>query len=393
MWIDQNSIEHFTAQAERHGSFMLEGLPLAQDRFLTELGLPQTSLIISRTTTGTYAVLVPEDLTPRVAGLAAPFSNGTCQQGWRVLALPPCHTVAEALGYGGYLLGLQADWTPDEAAPAPPPDSRSEAPGQGTVRVPSAEREPTGQRGRDSLPFTRDLTEAARRGELPPVIGRETETDQVITILLQRDKNCPVLVGEPGVGKTAIVERLAGLSAEDRLPARLHGLQVLALDVSQLVADSGHKGAMEKNVNRLMEGLGANPRLLLFADEIHALMDARGDLSVLEIMKPRLARGLRVIGATTHTEFKQKIAQDQALVRRFDIVTVAEPTPEETEAVLRARLPTLERHHDVTVPMNLVPQIVALADEYFPDRHRPDKALTLLDRAMAAEALKASRNQ
>ncbi len=370
MWVDDNSLAYFMEQAQRHGAVVLDGLPAAADRFLTASGAPQTRLMVSRTPAGTYAVLVPEDLTPRLVALAPPFSNGLCQQGWRILALPTCHTVAQALGYGGYLLGLQADWPQAPVPPAGEPPAPAQehaatppADSPGAVRVPSAEREASLAAPAQALPFTRDLTEAARRGELPPVHGRERETDQVLTILLQREKNCPLLVGEPGVGKTAVVEKLARLSAADRLPPRLRGLRVLALDAAQLLAESGHKGAVEKNVLRVMDGLGTNPQWLLFADEIHALTEAQGDLSVLEIMKPRLARGLRVIGATTHAEFKQKVSSDQALVRRFDLVPVAEPTPGETEAVLRAWLPALADHHGVQVHPDLVGRVVCLADE------------------------------
>jgi ATP-dependent Clp protease ATP-binding subunit ClpC len=241
------------------------------------------------------------------------------------------------------------------------------------------------------VPFTRDLTAAARRGELPPIYGREQELDQVLTILLQRERNCPLCVGEPGVGKTAIAEKLATASAREELPRRLRGLRVLALDLPQLLAECSCKGAVEQKVTRIMDGLAADPQLLLFADELHTLAEARGDIPVLEMMKPRLARGLRVMGATTHADFKASLATDEALVRRFDTVNVDEPSPGDTEQILRSRLPLLEEHHGVHVAQDMVAEVVRLADEYFANRRRPDKALMLLDRSMAAEALRTER--
>lgn len=421
MWIDPNSTAHFQQQVDQHGAVVLEGVPAPAERFITLSGSPRTNLAVVRAGQEGYSVLVADDLTPRVRDLAPYFGDQPAHPGWRLLVLPPSRSVAEALAYAGQVLGLDPGpepylgpavpvaesgsipaqlWAADEYSTQPPasedPVREGRAPGvpagEGPVRVPSAHRE-EGASARAALPFTTDLTEAARRGELNVVYGRQRETDQIVTILLQKDKCCPLLVGEPGTGKTAVVEKLASMSAASDLPSRLSAVQVLSLDLPQLLARSSHKGDVEKHITQLLDGLSSRPDALLFVDEIHNLAEARGDISIMDMLKPRLARGLRMIGATTHAEFKQKVQSDQALVRRFSIVLVNEPDEQETTAMLLARMPALEAHHHVHVEPEMAPEIVRLADEYFPDRRRPDSAFTLIDRAMAAEALKAARSQ
>ena len=392
MWIDQNSITYFEEQATRHGAFVLEDLPLPAGRFLTASGIPQTNLMVVQSRNGGFAIFLPEDLTPRTAELAPIFQVVDTQQGWRQLAMPHCDTVESALMRAGQVLGLEP-----EAARIPDvelPQATAIAQSEGTVRVPSGRLEHNSNGPESDTPaFTTDLTAAARLGKLATVHGRERELDFVITTLLQQCNNCPLLVGEPGVGKTAVTEKLAIRSAEGSLPQPLMELRVLSLDVPALIAASGQKGGMEKNTNKLFDQLEQHPTWLLFVDEIHMLADARGDIAMFDALKPRITSGLRIMGATTHSEYQQKIAPDPALARRFTAVTVDEPEAAVTHAILQARLPSLEDHHQVRVTSEQLVSIVRLADEYFPSKRRPDKALSLLDRTMAAEALKGFRNQ
>lgn len=381
MWVDREGIRYCEEVVRQHKSVMLQGLDFPSDRFINLTGTNQTNLVIAETDRETYVVMLPSDLTPRSADLAQYFQNTQEYQGYRILNTPVCRNVESALYQAGIVLGRM------------PTGDVATRPVDGVVRVSAGEKDEEQGRSGDSasMSFIRDLTEDARQGKLADVHGRDKEVEQVVTIMLQKDRHCPLLVGEPGTGKTAIVEKVATLSARGELPNRLQGITILALDLPELVAASPYKGDMEKNVSGLMDRLEGNPKLVLFADEVHALASAHGDLSVLEMMKPRLARGLRVMAATTHAEYKQKIASDEALVRRFDIVDVDEPQPDETVQILSARLPKLREHHSVDVPQDLLGQIVFLADEYFPDLRRPDKALKLLDRCMAAEALKSER--
>ena len=391
MWIDPNSIAYFEEQANRHGAFVLEDLPLPDGRFLTASGIPRTNLMVARSSVGGFALFLPEDLTPRTADLAPYFRMQETQRGWRLLTLPQCDTVESALLRAGQVLGLEREDAGIEAPvpaalPAPTPDN--------TVRIPSGRSEhSTDDRQGETPAFTTDLTAAARLGKIAPVHGRERELDGVITVLLQHSKNCPLLVGEAGVGKTAVAEKLAIRSAEDALPKPLQGLRVLSLNVPALIAASGQKGGLEKQTGILLDQLEKNPTWMLFVDEIHSLADARGDIAMFDAIKPRLTSGLRLMGATTHSEYQEKMAPDPALARRFTLVTVDEPGAEDTQAILLSRLPSLVTHHQVRVTVEQVASIVRLADEYFPSKRRPDKTLTLLDRAMAAEALKGYRNE
>lgn len=381
MWVDQEGIRYCEEVVRQSSSVKLHGVDFLPERLMNAAGTSQTDLVIALTDRETCVVLVPADLTPRTADVAPYFQNTQVFQGYRILNTQVCATVEDALREAGVVLGRI------------PQGEKAAAPADAVVRVSSRDKDEDLPSSGDApgLPFIRDLTDDARQGRLAEVHGRDSEVEQVITIMLQKDRHCPLILGEPGTGKTAIVEKLATLSADDALPPRLRGIAVLALDLPELVASSPFKGDMEKNVSKLMDTLEGNPNLVLFADEVHALASAHGDISVLEMMKPRLARGLRVIAATTHAEFKQKIASDEALVRRFDIVNVEEPGPEETEMVLAIRLAALSAHHGVEVSPEILKQIVFLADEYFPGLRRPDKALKLLDRCLAAEALKAER--
>lgn len=239
--------------------------------------------------------------------------------------------------------------------------------------------------------FSRDLTALARAGELDPVIGRDAEIERIIHILVRRTKNNPVLLGEPGVGKTAVVEGLAQTLASDDVPPALAGARILTLDLAQLVAGTKFRGEFEERLHRILEELrGTN--VIAFIDELHTVVgagSAEGSLDAANILKPALSRGeVQLIGATTHAEYEQYIEKDAALERRFQPVLIQEPSPEETLAVLTGLKERYETHHDITIPSAILAYCVQLAAKSLPTRRFPDKAIDLLDEAAARASIR-----
>lgn len=240
--------------------------------------------------------------------------------------------------------------------------------------------------------FSRDLTELARDRKLDPVIGRSTEVDRVISILARRSKNNPVLVGEPGVGKTAIVEGLAQRIVAGDVPDVLHDKRVLALALGPLVAGTKYRGEFESRVKRILDEVRKASRdVILFIDELHTLVGAgaaEGSLDLSSMIKPELARGdLQCIGATTFDEYRKHIESDAALERRFQPVMVEEPSIEETVGILRGLRARYGDHHDVQITDEAVRAAAALSARYIADRFLPDKAIDLMDEAAASVAL------
>jgi ATP-dependent Clp protease ATP-binding subunit ClpC len=240
--------------------------------------------------------------------------------------------------------------------------------------------------------FSRDLTDLATRGKLDPVVGRDNEIDRVISILARRSKNNPVLVGEPGVGKTAIVEGLAQRIAADAVPASLRGKRVLALSLGPLVAGTKYRGEFEGRVKRILDEVKRAARdVVLFVDELHTLVGAgaaEGTLDLSSMIKPELARGeLQCIGATTFDEYRKYVESDAALERRFQPVMVEEPTIEQTVEILRGLRTGYAQHHNVTITDAAVEAAAALSARYIADRFLPDKAIDLMDEAAATVAL------
>ncbi|MCL6452411.1 MAG: ATP-dependent Clp protease ATP-binding subunit [Alicyclobacillus sp.] len=230
----------------------------------------------------------------------------------------------------------------------------------------------------------RNLTEQARRGEIDPVIGRDREIERVIEVLNRRNKSNPVLIGEPGVGKTAIAEGLALRIAEGAVPTKLRDKQVYVLDVASLVADTGIRGQFEERMKQLVEELRQHREVLLFIDELHLVVgagSAQGSMDAGNILKPALARGdVQIIGATTFQEYRI-IEKDAALERRFQPITVAEPTVEETIAILDGLKARYESFHEVRYTPEAIAACARLSHRYIRDRHLPDKAIDLMDEA------------
>lgn len=239
--------------------------------------------------------------------------------------------------------------------------------------------------------FSRDLTALAHAGELDPVIGREAEIERIIHILVRRTKNNPVLLGEPGVGKTAVVEGLAQTLASDDVPPALAGVRILTLDLAQLVAGTKFRGEFEERLHRILEELRST-NVIAFIDELHTVVgagSAEGSLDAANILKPALSRGeVQLIGATTHAEYEQYIEKDAALERRFQPVLIKEPSPEETLAVLTGIKGRYETHHDITIPTAILAHCVQLAAKSLPTRRFPDKAIDLLDEAAARASIR-----
>ena len=245
--------------------------------------------------------------------------------------------------------------------------------------------------------FGTDLTAAARRGELDPVVGREREVERVVQILGRRRKNNPILIGEAGVGKSAIVEGLALLLTSDCAPAALSGKRVFSLDVARLVAGTKYRGEFEERVSKLVEYLAENQDIILFVDEIHNIVGAgssQGSLDAANILKPALARGaVQCIGATTLAEYREHFERDAALDRRFQRVMVEQTTPEQTLQILHNLRPRYEEHHSVRYTDEALACCVSLAERYITDRHFPDKAIDLLDEVGARAALSADEGR
>ena len=241
--------------------------------------------------------------------------------------------------------------------------------------------------------YSRDLTALAREGKLDPVVGRNKEIRRVIQILSRRTKNNPCLVGEPGVGKTAVVEGLAARIVAGDVPFTVQNKRVLTLDLSGMVAGSKYRGEFEERIKKVLKEVTEDGNIILFLDELHTIIGAggaEGAIDASNIMKPSLARGeIQLIGATTIAEYRKYIEKDAALERRFQPVTVEEPTEEEAVRILEGIKGKYEAHHHVTITPEAVEAAVRLSSRYINDRNLPDKAIDLIDEAAASARLHA----
>ena len=235
--------------------------------------------------------------------------------------------------------------------------------------------------------FGRNLTTAAREGKLDPVIGREREIERVMQVLSRRTKNNPVLIGEPGVGKTAVVEGLAQAIVKNHVPETLKDKQLYSLDLGALVAGSRYRGDFEERLKKVLKEIRTRGDIILFIDEIHTLVGAgaaEGAIDAASILKPMLARGeLQTIGATTLDEYRKHLEKDAALERRFQPIQVSEPTVAQTIEILKGLRDRYETHHHVSISDGALAAAANLADRYISDRFLPDKAIDLIDEASA----------
>ena len=253
---------------------------------------------------------------------------------------------------------------------------------------------------RESFPFStfgRDLTAAAAAGRIDPVIGRDREISRVIRILSRRTKNNPCLVGDPGVGKTAIAEGLALRIAGSEVPEPLREKKIYSLDISSLIAGAKYRGEFEERMRSLLDSLRHDPSVILFIDEIHTIVGAgaaEGAIDAANILKPAMARGeIQVIGATTIEEYRRHIEKDTALERRFQSVAVEAPSVEESRAILEGLRERYEKHHGLLISDEAIDAAIRLSVRYLPEHHLPDKALDLLDEAAAELRLRQSHRE
>ena len=258
----------------------------------------------------------------------------------------------------------------------------------GQLVLPAQPRMAASRTGRPSEKYGRDLTRLAQEGRLDPVLCRDSELKRMVEILCRRQKNNPCLLGEPGVGKSALAEALAQRIASGQITPALRGKRVLSLDMASMVAGTKYRGDFEERFKNLLEELYRDRSTILFIDEIHIIAGAgaaEGAIDAASILKPMLARGeIQLIGATTPEEYRKTIQKDSALERRFGRVMVEEPTPTAAETILAGLMPRYERYHGVAIPSTAIHAAVELSVRYLPGRYLPDKAIDLLDEAAAA---------
>ncbi|MBQ8684324.1 MAG: ATP-dependent Clp protease ATP-binding subunit [Clostridia bacterium] len=350
--------------------------------------LRYTERILAAESSGMYSALTPEDFTPRAkAAMEAALTDAAmAQQRFAGTEHLLAAILRDDTSVAVRLLQL-LDGRPHELLGDIQQIVGGQAPSSGPAQRQGAKsRTPTLEQ------YGRDLTQLARSGRLDPVIGREQEIQRVIQILCRRTKNNPCLIGEPGVGKTAVAEGLAQRIAADEVPELLRGKRLLTLDLTGMVAGTKYRGDFEERVKNAITEVGKAGDVLLFIDEMHNLIGAgaaEGAVDAANILKPVLARGeLQLIGATTITEYRRHIEKDAALERRFQPVTVGEPTVEQTLTILQGLRDKYEAHHKVKIGDEALSAAVSMAVRYIPDRFLPDKAIDLVDEAASRVRLR-----
>ena len=405
----QNALNHALIAARSFGhsyvgsEHLLVGLASDSEsvsaRILAAKGATRAKIIDTITTaigTGTPTDVTAADLTPRtkqIIEMSAYTSTrlghsyiGTEHLLLSLLEETDCVAlrVLEALGVSAtdlknsllsYLDGVKPTAPVDKAA-------RTQAPADGALRdCPTL------------ASYGRNLTALAKEGKLDPIIGRDAETERVIQILARRQKNNPCLIGEPGVGKTAVVEGLAKRIADGSIPEMLRNKTIVTVDIPSMIAGAKYRGEFEERLKNVMAEVAKRPDIILFIDEIHTLVGAgaaEGALDAANILKPALSRGeMQLIGATTIAEYRKNIEKDAALERRFQSVMVGEPSPEDAVRILRGLRDRYEAHHKLKISDDAIEAAVSLSARYINDRYLPDKAIDLVDEA--ASRLRISR--
>ena len=244
--------------------------------------------------------------------------------------------------------------------------------------------------------FGIDLTKKALKGELDPVTGRNNEIKRIMEILCRRTKNNPLLIGDAGVGKTALVEELARMIINNQVPDKLKNKKIISVSIASLVSGTKYRGEFEERITKMLKELEDNPDIFLFIDEIHTIMGAGGAEEAIDaanIFKPALSRGkIRLIGATTKDEYKTTIEKDRAMERRFQTVFIEEPNNQETLNILKTLKPIYEQYHNVRIDDSLLNNIISLSNKYMHDRYQPDKSIDVLDEVCSKAALDVSKN-
>ena len=337
--------------------------------------------VASLTGVGSCSSVSPEDMTPRLRRIlegAAQQSSSTAQSyiGTEHLLLAMC---CEHDAVGTRILegmGIAAGDLVTDCNGLMSTPKKSPKPGKGKEKPENV-----------LLGYGKDLSAIARTGALDPVIGRDEESARVIQILSRKQKNNPCLIGEPGVGKTAVVEGLAQRIAAKEVPDNLLHKQIISLDLASMIAGAKYRGEFEERFKAVLQRASSDPDIILFIDEIHTIIGAgaaEGAVDAANIIKPALARGeMQVIGATTLTEYRRHIEKDAALERRFQSVLVKEPTAEQALEILKGLRPRYEEHHELRISDNALEAAVIMSQRYITDRFLPDKAIDLVDEAAA----------
>jgi len=291
--------------------------------------------------------------------------------------------VDELMSAMGQMDGLDGQGLPGAPFPFLNNNNTNRSASSGGVNTATAERQAKHSKTPTLDQYGRDLTAEAAEGKLDPAAGRARELRRVITVLGRRQKNNPVLIGEPGVGKTAIVEGLARRIQEGNVPPGLRNKRIVSLNIGGMVAGAMFRGQFEQRIKSILEELRESPDTIVFIDELHTVVGAgaaEGAVGAGDMIKPALARGeLRCIGATTLDEYRKHVEKDAALERRFQPVMVNEPTPEEAIEMLRIVRANYEAHHGVSITDEAIEAAVKLSDRYINDRFLPDKAIDVMD--------------